>query len=180
MGFLTIFGIVLKYDESKKYFKIIKDNFVNYVIRELKKRYICKEPMFGFEFELHKIHPDKEKKKIALDLSAQNDIITSNKEKHMEQFHLSHEYGGWMYEVIPDTPFQMKDLDLVEKNVENLYKYLNEKYGINKVLSLGSYPLLGVGNYYINEGNNLEEEEVMENGEEDEKTKNAKKNFIKI
>ena len=177
MGFLKIFGIVLKYDESKKYFKIIKDNFVKYVIRELKKKYICKEPMFGFEFELHKIYLDKEKKKIALDLSAQNDIITSNKEKHFEQFHLSHEYGGWMYEVIPDTPFQMKDLDLVEKSVENLYKYLNEKYGINKILSLGSYPLLGVGNYYINEGNNLEEEDVEENEEEDEKAKKAKKEF---
>lgn len=37
MGFLKIFGIVLKYDESKKYFKIIRDNFVKYVIRELKK-----------------------------------------------------------------------------------------------------------------------------------------------
>lgn len=40
-----------------------------------------------------------------------------------------------MYEVIPDTPFQMKDLDLIEKNVGNLYKYLYEKYGINKILS---------------------------------------------
>ena len=154
MGFLNIFGIVLKFNESKKYFKIIRDNFVKYVIRELKKRYICKEPMFGFEFELHKINIDKENKKIVLDLSAQNDIINANKEKHCEQFQISHEYGGWMYEVIPQSPFQMKDLDLVENSVENLYKYLNEKYGNNKILSLGAYPLLGVGNYYINENNN--------------------------
>ncbi len=176
MGFLKIFGIVLKYDESKKYFKIIRDNFVKYVIRELKKRYICKQPLFGFEFELHKIHLDKENKKISLDLSAQNDVIDSNKEHNFEQFHLSHEYGGWMYEVVPDNPFDMKDLDLVENSVENLYKYLNDKYGNNKVLSLGSYPLLGVGNYYINEENNIEEEENSEE-EEDEKTKKAKIEF---
>ena len=156
MGFLKIFGIVLKFDESKKYFKIIRDNFVKYVIRELNKRYTCKEPMFGFEFEFHKINVDKENKKIVLDLSAQNDIINSSKENHCERFQLSHEYGGWMFEVIPQTPFQMKDLDLIESSVEDLYKYLNEKYGNNKFLSLGSYPHLGVGHYYINEVNNSE------------------------
>ena len=176
MGFLKIFGIVLKYDESKKYFKIIRDNFVKYVIRELKKRYVCKQPLFGFEFELHKIYLDKENKKISLDLSAQNDVIDSNKQQNFEQFHLSHEYGGWMYEVIPDNPFDMKDLDLVENSVENLYKYLNDKYGNNKVLSLGSYPLLGVGNYYINEENNIEEENLDEE-DEAEKTKKAKLEF---
>ena len=177
MGFLKIFGIVLKFDESKKYFKIIRDNFVKYVIRELNKRYTCKEPMFGFEFEFHKINVDKENKKIVLDLSAQNDIINSSKENHCERFQLSHEYGGWMFEVIPQTPFQMKDLDLIESSVEDLYKYLNEKYGNNKFLSLGSYPHLGVGHYYINEENNSEQEDLEENEEEDEKTKIAKKEF---
>lgn len=62
----------------------------------------------------------------------------------MQPFHLSHEYGGWMYEIIPDTPFKMNELDLVENTVDNLYKFLNEKYGNNIFLSLGSYPLLGV------------------------------------
>ena len=60
MGFLNVFGIVLQFNESKQFFKIIKDNFVKYVIREFNKRYICKEPMFGFEFELHKITIDEQ------------------------------------------------------------------------------------------------------------------------
>ena len=107
MGFLNIFGLVLKFDESKKYFKIIRDNFVKYVIRELKKRYICKEIMFGYEFEFHKISLDQNNRKVYIDLSAQKDILNSLKQKNVEQFHLSHEYGGWMYEVIPDAPFQM-------------------------------------------------------------------------
>ena len=174
MGFLNVFGLVLKYDESKKYFKIIKDNFVKYVIRELKKRYMCKEPMFGYEFELHKIHLDKVNKRICIDLSAQTDVLNSLKQKNVEQFHLSHEYGGWMYEVIPDSPFQMKDLDLVENSVENLYKYLNEKYGNNSFLSMGAYPLLGVGNYYTNENIEIEEDNI---GIDDETTQNAKIQF---
>ena len=151
MGFLGIFGLVLKFDESKKYFKIIRDNFVKYVIRELKKKYLCKKPMFGFEFEFHKIKYDKENKTVKIDLSAQYEIIDSMKQNKNEQFHLSHEYGGWMYEVVPDTPFDMNDLYGIEKCVNNLFKYLNENYGENVFLSLGSYPLLGVGNYYINE-----------------------------
>ena len=172
MGFLNVFGLVLKFDESKKYFKIIKDNFVKYVIRELKKRYICKEIMFGYEFEFHKIGVDKINKKVYVDLSAQKNILNSLQQKNVEQFHLSHEYGGWMFEVIPDTPFQMKDLDLVESSIDNLYKYLNEKYGNNSFLSLGSYPLLGVGNYYINE--EVEEEEYIE----DEKMHKAKMKYL--
>ena len=177
MGFLKVFGIVLKFDESKKYFKTIKDNFVNYVIKELKKRYTCKEPLFGFEFEFHKINIDKQNKKISLDLSAQQDIINSNKQQNLEQFHLSHEYGGWMYEVIPTSPFKMNELDLVENSVTNLYKFLNDKYGNNIFLSLGSYPLLGVGNYFIN-GDISDDEEEEEEFNKNEKYKENRLKFI--
>ena len=48
-------------------------------------------------------------------------------------------------ELIPDSLFQMKDLDLVEDNVKNLYKYLNEKYGNKSFLSMGAYPFLIIG-----------------------------------
>ena len=167
MGFLNVFGIVLQFNESKQFFKIIKDNFVKYVIRELNKRYICKEPMFGFEFELHKITIDEQNKKIYIDLSAQNDIINSMNKKQ-EEFHLSHEYGGWMYEVIPNEPFLIKDLNLIENNIQNLYKYLSLKYGNKKFLSLGSYPLLGVGNYFINEDLKNEDEDTNLIGDEKE------------
>ena len=48
-------------------------------------------------------------------------------------------------ELIPDSLFQMKDLDLVEDNVKNLYKYLNEKYGNKSFLSMAAYPFLIIG-----------------------------------
>ena len=174
MGFLSVFGLVLQFLESKKYFKIIKDNFVKYVIRELKKRYICKEPMFGFEFELHKISIDDINKKVFIDLSAQNDIINSSKQKN-EEFHLSHEYGGWMYEVIPNEPFLIKDLNLIENNIKNLYQFLAKKYGKTKFLSLGSYPLLGVGKYFINEDEKEDDDNDLIGNE---KEKIAREQFL--
>ena len=174
MGFLSVFGLVLQFLESKKYFKIIKDNFVKYVIRELKKRYICKEPMFGFEFELHKISIDDINKKVFIDLSAQNDIINSSKQKN-EEFHLSHEYGGWMYEVIPNEPFLIKDLNLIESNIKNLYQFLAKKYGKTKFLSLGSYPLLGVGKYFINEDEKEDDDNDLIGNE---KEKIAREQFL--
>ena len=39
----------------------------------------------------------------------------------------------------------MKDLDSVEDNVKNLYKYLNEKYGNKSFLSMGAYTFLIIG-----------------------------------
>ena len=51
----------------------------------------------------------------------------------------------WILELIPDSLFQMKDLDLVEDNVKNLYKYLNEKYRNKSFLSMGAYPFLIIG-----------------------------------
>ena len=175
MGFLSVFGRVLQFNESKKYFKIIKDNFVKYVIRELQKKYICKEPMFGFEFELHKIYIDSDNKKIFIDLTAQNDIINSMKQKN-DEFHLSHEYGGWMYEVIPNEPFLIKDLNLIENNIQNLYKYLTQKYGNKKFLSLGAFPMLGVGKYYINEDEKCSDEDI--NLIEDENEKKAREEYL--
>ena len=175
MGFLSVFGIILQYIESKQYFKIIKDNFVKYVIRELQKKYICKKPMFGFEFELHKISIDDKNKRIYIDLTAQNDIINSSKQIHQE-FHLSHEYGGWMYEVIPNEPFLINNLNLIEKNIQNLYRYLTQKYGNKKFLSIGSFPLLGVGKYYINEDEKDEDDD--KDIIKDEEEKKAKEQYL--
>ena len=93
-----------------------------------------------------------------------------------EEFHLSHEYGGWMYEVIPNSPFLIKDLHLIENNIQNLYKYLTMKYGNKKFLSLGSFPTLGVGKYYINEDEKDEDED--KDLIEDKKEQKAREQFL--
>ena len=155
MAFLCIFGIVFEYDESKKYFKIVRDNFVKYVIREITKKYSCRNILFGYEFEFHKIKKDDNNKKVYLDLSSQYDIIIENEENTSHDFHSSFEFGGWMYEVIPKEPFKLADINLIENSITSLYQYLNIKNSPDKFLSLSSFPLLGVGNYYIEEQNSI-------------------------
>jgi len=149
MGFLNIFGRVLEYDESKPFFKIIKDNFIDLVINALKKETNCRYPLFGFEFEFQKIKIDNEKKHVYIDLTAQDDILKSSKYNLHSEFQISHEYGGWMIESIHNNPFNFHEIEKIPKTVENLYNYLKNKIGENKILSLTTFPMLGVGKYFL-------------------------------
>ena len=148
MGFLKIFGIPLSFNESIKYHKIIRDNFVNFVIRALKNPGINKNPLFGYEFEFHKIKIDDEKKHVYLDLTAQDDINRASTFNLKTGFYISHEYGGWMVEAIHDDPFPILDITKLSESVNNLYQYINNKFGKNSILSFSSYPMLGCGEYF--------------------------------
>ena len=167
MAFLSIFGRVLEYDESKPFFKIIKDNFIEVVINALKSEKSCRYPLFGFEFEFQKITIDNEKKHVYLDITAQDDILKSSKYNLHSEFQISHEYGGWMIESIHNNPFNFNEIEKIPQTIINLYTYLNNKIGQNKILSLANFPLLGVGNYFIEQDylkliNNEEEKDEKE------------------
>ena len=166
MGFLKIFGIPLSFIESIKYHKVIKDNFVNFVIRSLKNDNENKNPLFGYEFEFHKIKIDDEKKHVYLDLTAQDDINKASTFNLKTGFYICHEYGGWMIEAIHDDPFPILDITKVSQSVNNLYQYINNKFGKDSILSFSSFPLLGCGEYYEQKldsdsdyGEEIEEEE---------------------
>ena len=167
MAFLIIFGRVLEYDESKPFFKIIKDKFIEVVINALKSEKSCRYPLFGFEFEFQKITIDNEKKHVYLDITAQDDILKSSKYNLHSEFQISHEYGGWMIESIHNNPFNFNEIEKIPQTIINLYTYLNNKIGQNKILSLANFPLLGVGNYFIEQDylkliNNEEEKDEKE------------------
>ena len=129
MGFLKILGTTLNYNDSRKHFKSIKDNFVKYVIAHLNslKNQKNLKPLFGYELEVHKIIIDHKKKKVYLDLSAQNDILRLSSTHLKLGYQISHEFGGWMIESTSDMPFSFKNLKNLEKNVANLYNYLQTK-----------------------------------------------------
>ena len=167
MAFLSIFGRVLEYDESKPFFKIIKDKFIEVVINALKSEKSCRYPLFGFEFEFQKITIDDEKKHVYLDITAQDDILKSSKYNLHSEFQISHEYGGWMIESIHNNPFNFNEIEKIPQTIINLYTYLNNKIGQNKILSLANFPLLGVGNYFLEQDylkliNNEEEKDEKE------------------
>ena len=171
MGFLKVFGRALLWDESKPHQKTVKDNAVKVIINAIKAEKQCR-PQFGYEFEFHKIIIDDQAKKVYLDLSGQDDIIKSSTYNLQTPFHLSHEYGGWMLEVIHDNPFQFNNVSALIGSVNHCYNYLNEKIGKNKYLSFPSFPRLGCGNSYFKEDYFWEEKEnpmLCEEKEEDEK-----------
>ena len=126
MGFLKVFGRALLWDESKPHQKTVKDNAVKVIINAIKAEKQCR-PQFGYEFEFHKIIIDDQAKKVYLDLSGQDDIIKSSTYNLQTPFHLSHEYGGWMLEVIHDNPFQFNNVSALIGSVNHCYNYLNEK-----------------------------------------------------
>ena len=183
MGFLKIFGIPLSFIESIKYHKVIKDNFVNFVIRSLKNDNENKNPLFGYEFEFHKIKIDDEKKHVYLDLTAQDDINKASTFNLKTGFYICHEYGGWMIEAIHDDPFPILDITKISQSVNNLYQYINNKFGKDSILSFSSFPLLGCGEYYEQKldsdsdyGEEIEEEESKEINKIIEEDKKEKKN----
>ena len=178
MAFLSIFGRVLEYDESKPFFKIIKDNFIEVVINALKSEKSCRYPLFGFEFEFQKIIIDDDKKHVYIDITAQDDILKSSKYNLHSEFQISHEYGGWMIESIHNNPFKFNEIEKIPQTINNLYTYLYNKIGQNKILSLANFPLLGVGKYFI-EQDYLKLVKDQINDEKEEKEDNNE-NEIKL
>ena len=174
MGFLKIFGKALDFYESEKYFKIIKDSFVKYVIHAFKeiktKNYNI--PLFGYEIELHSIHIDHTNKKVYLDLTAQEKIQRLSKTHLRLGYDISQEFGGWMIEATHGTPFEYKKIYLLYDSVKNLYQYLRDKFGNENILFISTYPRLGVGEYFL-EGISDEEDEKIE----DSTNKNCQKNL---
>jgi hypothetical protein len=37
----------------------------------------------------------------------------------------------------------------IENNIDKLYKFLDEEFGQNTILKISTYPMLGVGDYYL-------------------------------
>ena len=149
MAFLKINGKALTWEESKKYHKYIKYQAIKQIIRwmgSIDKG--CKGPKFGYEFEFHKISVDHKNEIVQIDLSAQEDIFHEiQKDRENEEFLIQPEFGKWMIEIVPNKPFEYKDIVLVQKSMEELWKFAKGKLGESDFLALGSFPMLGTGNF---------------------------------
>ena len=99
--------------------------------------------------EFHKININDKEKQVKIDLSAEIDIRNSEESKIESEFVFQPEYGGWMIEVIPKHPFKFEELFKMERSIESLYQNIGERIGQDRILSMSSYPMLGVENYYI-------------------------------
>lgn len=94
-----------------------------------------------------------------MDLSGQTDVIEFINKQEDSPFILQPEYGKWMIEVVPKSPFKLCEIFKVERSIGNLYKFVSDKIGKESLFSISSYPSMGVDEYYIkSEKNHFEEE----------------------
>ena len=173
MGFLKIFGRALEFNESKQFHEIIKRGFIKYTIQTIKNEKICRKPLFGTEFEFHKIKVDDSNKKVLLDITAQNDINNYGTKLILKDTIIAHEYGGWMIEALPIKPLDIFDISHLEESINKVYKELENTFGNEGILSFASFPMISCFDYFSEDdyykGLNEEKEENSQNIKKEEK-----------
>ena len=170
MGFLKIFGRALEYDESKPFHKIIKDAFVKYTIQTIQNEKFCRKPLFGTEFEFHKIKVNDNEKKVLLDLTGQNDVHNFGTKIKLNDTIISHEYGGWMIEALPNKPLDILDISHMSESIRKVYRELDDTFGNESILSFASFPIISCFDYF-----SVEDYYKGLKGEEEEKLEEDKK-----
>jgi glutamate--cysteine ligase catalytic subunit len=92
--------------------------------------------------------------------------------KDTDEYILQFEYGKWMIEVVPKTPIKVTSIIDFEESIKQMYKFMEEKIGSNKILSLAAFPILGSGrSYYQKIGesqNELSDSEGLTSDSEEE------------
>ncbi len=179
MGFLKIFGRALEYEESKPYHEIIKKSFIKYTIETIKNEKYCRKPLFGTEFEFHKIKVDDVNKKVLLDITAQNDINKFGTDLQLKDTILSHEYGGWMIEALPNKPLDLHDISHMGESINKVYRELENTFGNEGILSFASFPIISCFDYFFEDDyykGLYEEEEEKKKNSKNEENKNIENN----
>ena len=174
MGLLTE-GKPLKWDESKKYIDYVKKHGVEQFINLYKSQSgRCSDDFkWGDELEYILVYAPKNNKKIAKLSLRSAEILKQfhdneeNKENKsnddpMNRVILHPEYGSFMIEATPFAPYGDNgcDLLLVERNMYQRRKVIESLLSEEEKLStLASFPMMGVGNNFIhnplNNNNNL-------------------------
>ena len=179
MGFLKIFGRALEYEESKPYHEIIKKSFIKYTIETIKNEKYCRKPLFGTEFEFHKIKVDDVNKKVLLDITAQNDINKFGTDLQLKDTIISHEYGGWMIEALPNKPLDIHDISHMGESINKVYRELENTFGNEGILSFASFPIMSCFDYFSEDDyykGLYEEEEEKKKNSKNEENKNIENN----
>lgn len=110
MGFLTIQGNLMTYNEYKHLIKKYKHRgileFLEIYIAHKDKHRERRDLHWGEEMEYTLFHVDKENKRVRLSNSA-FDLLHEFNEEHKEhqEIDLHPEFGNWMVEAVPSRPY---------------------------------------------------------------------------
>lgn len=155
MGFLTNLGNTIEYEKSEKERGIIKNHAKEFVLNwNIRDRSFIvntqyKEPLFGYEAEVHYVSFDDQKKTMKINL--EGEVKIKQHEDHdtkTSNFTYQLEYGRWMIEVITNTPFKFSEIYKTEESLQELIKDFNTYIGSRNYLFMSVFPMLGVGDYY--------------------------------
>lgn len=180
MGFLKDLGKIIEYKDAEEARKQVRDKAIEYIL-SWDLNYPCNEQTkyitkFGYEVEAHKIYKDDKNKSVLLDTSGIMNVFNHSKNEDESEFVYQPEFAKFMIEVIPNKPFLVSNLHLIEENMLNMRKDFDRYVGKDKYLFLSGFPLLGSDKkYYYLE--NLENEIFTNNEyrEEEENHRNISK-----
>jgi len=154
MGFLSE-GKALPWEEAKEYADFIRQEGIKQflaIYNRVKSR-CCDELMWGDEIEYVMIEVDHEKKTARLSLRAPEVLAELMKDEQSSKTPKTcwrPEYGSFMLESLPGTPYLSHDEDLlrVQRNMELRRAVAKAQLKPNeRVMALTSYPMMGVGNF---------------------------------
>lgn len=149
MGYLTDTGNTLSYPDSKPYIEGIKKDGVLQFLNLYKKFKDLEavSRLWGDELEYHIINIDPVTKKVRVKLVAE-EIMQRIKD---DAFEPQYEYGKWMIEAVPRNPYDVLcDPEPVLRNITTRRTIIQKSLDPNDyILSNSVFPLLGVGDYYL-------------------------------
>ena len=154
MGFLSVEGKAIPYDESKKIIPYIKEHgitqFLNLFALHKDRRIAESNLHYGDELEYSVFHLDHVKRQAKL-YDGVIELLRCDK-LDSEHFGIHPEFGSWMVELVPKKPYHKITRHSLEQMANSMLirrHALNEaltKYGLLMV-SATSVPNLGVGRY---------------------------------
>lgn len=108
-----------------------------------------------------------------MDLSGQNNVIDFINKQEDTPYILQPEYGKWMIEVVPKSPFKLCEGFKVERSIGNLYKFVAERIGKDALFSTSAFPSMGVKDFYLESEKNYFDEEAIINVSENPFSKSS-------
>jgi len=157
MGLLSQLGETYTFEEAKKFFEEIKHKGVIQFLKLYQKfhqKKLTNPPvLWGDEIETHILNMNPETKEVKLQCDIQyiyNKFEEINKAQTQE-FQIQPEYGAWMLETVPTSPFKYCcDLVPVLKNMALRRSVLNSLLESNDMMfTIPVFPLLGTPNSYL-------------------------------
>lgn len=164
MGYDKDKSEALSWEESQEYQEHIQDYAVQQGInlyKKFKDEFKKEDDLkWGEEVEYHICTLNHEKKAAQIDIEGHEKAMELLDDDDFEHYDFDKEFGSWMIETNPKTPFSKYDVNGPRKALDSLIdrrKRANSKLQSvgDFLLTLSSFPTLGNGNFFATKNKDL-------------------------